>query len=81
MRYGKVCPSPPTVAIKPQMTPRTQGRPRPVSLPSSERASAKPMLIPAPMPAAGPTRNVSHSARSPRSYRMPSTGVRRAVAL
>ena len=36
----------------------TNGRPRPVRLPSSESASAKPMLMPAPIEAASPTRKV-----------------------
>src|SRR5260221_3772487 len=40
--------------------PRAHGRPRPVSEPSSESASAKPMLMPAPRLAARPTRNVFH---------------------
>src|SRR5947208_1279134 len=44
----------------PQIAPRTSGAPRPVSEPSSESASAKPMEMPAPTDAASPTRNVSH---------------------
>src|SRR5262249_46496440 len=36
------------------------GRRRPVRLPSSDRASAKPMLMPAPTAAATPTRKVFH---------------------
>ena len=42
----------------PQVMPRSQGEPRPVSEPSSDSASAKPMLMPAPIEAASPTRNV-----------------------
>ena len=57
-RYGSECPNPPIAVISPQMPPRSRGEPRPVSEPSSERASAKPMLIPAPMEAARPTRKV-----------------------
>ena len=41
------------------IAPRTKGFPRPVSDPSSERPSEKPMLIPAPTAAASPTRNVT----------------------
>ena len=41
------------------MKPRIRGAPRPVSEPSSDSASAKPMLMPAPMDAARPTRKVS----------------------
>src|SRR5262245_16657525 len=59
MRYGRVCPRPPRAVINPQMNPRISGRPRPVRLPSSESASANPMLMPAPTVAASPTRNVS----------------------
>src|SRR6478609_2530778 len=40
--------------------PRTTGAPRPVSEPSSDRASAKAMEMPAPIAAASPTRNVDH---------------------
>jgi len=50
---------PPSVVMAPQIRPRTQGCPRPVRLPSSDNASAKPMLIPAPSDAAIPTRNAS----------------------
>src|SRR5277367_6099261 len=57
-RYGMVWPSPPSVVIKPQVTPRSHGEPRPVSEPSSDKASAKPMLMPAPIEAASPTRKV-----------------------
>ena len=35
--------------MAPQIKPRTQGWPRPVRLPSSESASANPMLMPAPL--------------------------------
>jgi hypothetical protein len=42
----------------PQVAPRSQGEPRPVIDPSSESASAKPMLMPAPIEAARPTRKV-----------------------
>ena len=41
-----------------QVMPRSQGEPRPVSDPSSDSASAKPMLMPAPIEAASPTRKV-----------------------
>ena len=58
-RNGSVCPIPPRAVIAPQITPRTHGCPRPVRLPSSESASAKPMLMPAPADAARPTRNAS----------------------
>jgi hypothetical protein len=40
------------------MVPRIHGEPRPASEPSSDKASANPMLIPAPTDAARPTRNV-----------------------
>ena len=52
-------PSPPTAVITPQTAPRTNGAPRPVSEPSSDNASAKPMEMPAPIAAASPTRNVA----------------------
>ncbi len=52
-------PTPPSVVITPVMAPRSQGWPRPVSEPSSDSASAKPMEMPAPTEAAMPTRNVS----------------------
>ncbi len=48
---------PPAVVIAPQTSPRVQGCPRPLRTPSSESASAKPMVMPAPMEAAMPTRN------------------------
>jgi len=44
--------------MMPLAAPRSQGEPRPVSEPSSDSASAKPMLMPAPIEAASPTRNV-----------------------
>src|SRR5688572_31546505 len=50
---------PPMVVITPHTEPRSHGVPRPVSEPSSESASAKPMEMPAPTEAAIPTRNVS----------------------
>ena len=50
---------PPTKVAKPVMAPRNSGLPRPVSDPSSESPSEKPMLIPAPTAAASPTRNVT----------------------
>ncbi|HEY3044304.1 MAG TPA: hypothetical protein VGJ39_09780 [Vicinamibacterales bacterium] len=59
MRNGSVCPTPPSVVIAPQITPRIHGGPRPVKLPSSDSASANPMLIPAPNDAAIPTRNAA----------------------
>src|ERR1700722_15934463 len=55
-RNGKVWPMPPKVVIKPQTPPRIQGWPLPLRTPSSERASANPILIPAPSEAAIPTR-------------------------
>src|SRR5918911_2716390 len=58
MRKGMVCRMPPTKVAKPVIAPRKSGFPRPVSDPSSERPSEKPMLIPAPTAAASPTRNV-----------------------
>ena len=42
-----------------EMAPRTIGAPRPVRLPLSDSASAKPMEMPAPIEAASPTRNAS----------------------
>ena len=59
IRNGRVWPMPPRVVMAPQIRPRTQGWPRPVRLPSSDNASAKPMLMPAPSDAAMPTRNAS----------------------
>ena len=59
MRNGSVCPIPPRAVMRPQMNPRVQGRPRPVRLPSSDNASAKPMLMPAPSDAARPTAKAS----------------------
>src|SRR5215216_4914851 len=58
MRKGRVCRMPPTNVAKPVIEPRKNGLPRPVSDPSSESPSEKPMLIPAPTAAANPTRNV-----------------------
>src|SRR5438132_12349866 len=63
MRYGSVWPIPPAVVISPQTAPRANGRPRPVSDPSSDNASAKPMEMPAPIDAARPTRNASQLLR------------------
>src|SRR5580692_12370766 len=60
IRNGSVWPIPPAVVINPQMPPRISGAPRPVRLPLSDNASAKPIEIPAPTEAASPTRNVSH---------------------
>src|ERR1700733_9111169 len=59
IRNGRVCPMPPAVVIRPQMAPRINGAPRPVRLPLSDSASAKPIEMPAPTDAASPTRNVS----------------------
>ena len=47
-RWGMVWPRPPSVVIAPQVMPRSQGEPRPVSEPSSDNAG-KPMLMPAPI--------------------------------
>src|SRR5829696_7649118 len=49
---------PPTNVARPVIVPRKNGLPRPVSDPSSESPTEKPMLIPAPTAAASPTRNV-----------------------
>ena len=46
----------------PQTNPRAHGWPRPVRLPSSDSASANPMLMPAPTAAASPTRKVAEAA-------------------
>jgi hypothetical protein len=54
VRNGKVWPMPPKVVIKPQTPLRIQGRPLPLRTPSSERASANPILISAPSEAAIP---------------------------
>src|SRR5215831_17778498 len=59
IRNGSVCPIPPAVVITPVIAPRSTGRPRPVSDPSSDTASAKAIEIPAPMDAARPTRKAS----------------------
>ena len=45
--------------MTPHTVPRSHGAPRPVSEPSSDSASAKPMEMPAPTEAAMPTRKVS----------------------
>src|SRR5215210_6755739 len=50
---------PPTNVASPVIDPRNSGLPRPVSDPSSDSPSEKPMLIPAPTAAARPTRNVT----------------------
>ena len=42
--------------MSPQTSPRSSGAPRPESLPSSDKASAKPIEMPAPIEAASPTR-------------------------
>src|SRR3954469_9104580 len=57
-RKGMVWPTPPSAVITPLAAPRSHGEPRPLSAPSSDNASAKPMLMPAPIEAARPTRNV-----------------------
>src|SRR6202162_6401945 len=67
IRKGSVWPIPPRAVMTPQTNPRTQGWPRPVRLPSSDSASAKPMLIPAPSDTANPTRNASHEFRVARA--------------
>ena len=59
IKNGSVCPRPPAVVIMPMVAPRIHGEPRPVSEPSSEPHSAKPMEMPAPMLAAKPTRKAS----------------------
>ena len=56
---GSVWPSPPAAVMRPQTAPRIIGWPRPLIAPSSESASAKPMLIPAPTEEARPTRKAS----------------------
>ena len=56
-------PSPPAVVMSPQIRPRAQGWPRPVSEPSSESASAKPIEMPAPTEAASPTRKAPAKVR------------------
>jgi hypothetical protein len=58
-RNGSVWPMPPIAVIPPSMIPRADGCPRPVNEPSSDSASANPMLIPAQTDAASPTRNAS----------------------
>src|SRR5215469_12734145 len=50
---------PPAAVIRPVTEPRNTGRPRPVSEPSSESASAKAIEMPAPTEAARPTRKAS----------------------
>jgi hypothetical protein len=67
IRNGSVWPIPPRAVMAPQTNPRTQGWPLPVRLPSSDSASAKPMLIPAPSDAANPTRNASQEFRVARA--------------
>src|SRR5208283_4495541 len=47
IKNGSVWPRPPSVVINPHTKPRAHGWPRPVRLPSSDNASAKPMLMPA----------------------------------
>src|SRR5215208_3379770 len=59
IRNGRVCRMHPTKVAKPVIAHRKSGLPRPVSDPSSESPSEKPMLIPAPTAAAKPTRNVT----------------------
>ena len=56
IRKGRVWSDPPKKVMMPVIPPRTTGLPRPVSSPSSESASDKAMLIPAPVAAAIPTR-------------------------
>src|SRR5580704_2286821 len=67
IRKGRVWPIPPRAVMAPQTNPRAQGWPRPVRVPSSDSASAKPMLIPAPSDAANPTRNASQEFRVARA--------------
>src|SRR2546423_480555 len=59
MRNGSECSAPPTKVIAPMITPRMTALPRPVSLPSSERPSERPMLMPAPSAVASPTRSAA----------------------
>src|SRR6185503_17970763 len=56
-RNGNVCSMPPIAVATPVMAPRKSGWPRPVIEPSSDSASARPMLMPAPSEAASPTKN------------------------
>jgi len=67
IRKGSVWPIPPRAVMTPQTNPRAQGWPRPVRMPSSHSASAKPMPIPAPSDAANPTRNASREFRVARA--------------
>src|SRR5215211_1959443 len=56
MRKGSVWNTPPTNVPPPVIAPRSQGLPRPVNSPVSERASEKPMLTAAPMAVARPAK-------------------------
>jgi hypothetical protein len=57
IKNGNVCYMPPSPVAIPVIVPRCSGPPRPVTLPSSDRASESPMLIAAPSDAASPTKN------------------------
>ena len=60
IKYGSVWPMPPAIVMRPQTSPRKYGFPRPDNFPSSAKASANPMEIPAPRDAAIPTWKVFH---------------------
>jgi hypothetical protein len=55
IKTGKAWKTPPTVVITPVIDPRVIAEPRPVCPPSSDSASDRPMLIPAPSAVASPT--------------------------
>ena len=59
IRNGRVWNTPPMAVIEPVTIPRATAEPRPVSRPSSESASEKPMLMPAPSAVASPTNNAA----------------------
>jgi hypothetical protein len=56
MRKGNVWSIPPNPVATPVMLPRRTGPPRPVTVPSSDKASERPMLTAAPSEAASPTK-------------------------
>jgi len=57
IKNGSVCSIPPMVVATPVIMPLTNGFPRPVTSPSSDKASSSPILMPAPTDAASPTKN------------------------
>ena len=74
MRKGSACAAPPTNVATPVIIPRVTELPRPVSEPSSDSPSERPIEMAAPSAAATPT---SSAAREPDTYAAAKIGARR----